>query len=65
MSEQDKIPTSPDSFKRPVKTVTPGMTMGGVQTGGYAATPSTEPKPQPEPSSPEQMIKRTVLKTEK
>jgi hypothetical protein len=67
MSETPKqkksdIPTSPDSFKFNPPNICPGApNMGGMQTGGYAVTPSTEPKPQLEPSPPDQMIKRTVL----
>jgi hypothetical protein len=64
MSEQDKIPTSPDSFKRPVKTVTPGMTMGGMQSGGVAQP--VEPKPQYTPQiPPEDLIRRATLKPQK
>jgi hypothetical protein len=65
VEQKDKIPTSPDSFKFNPPQVAPGATiMGGPQSGGYATTPSTEPKPEPEPSNPEDMIRRTTLKRE-
>jgi hypothetical protein len=65
VEQKDKIPTSPDSFKFNPPQVAPGApNMGGMQTGGYASTPSTEPKPEPKPSNPEDMIRRTTLKRE-
>ena len=62
---KNKIPSSPDSFRFSPAQVAPGAPhMGGMQTGGYASTPSTEPKPEPKPSNPEDMIRRTTLKRE-
>jgi hypothetical protein len=66
VEQKDKIPTSPDSFKFSPPQMAPGApNMGGMQTGGYTTTPSTEPKPEWTPSPPDLMIRRTVLKTEK
>jgi len=60
---KSKIPTSPDSFRFNPPQVAPGApAMGGMQTGGYASTPSTEPKPEWTPSPPDSMIKRVTLK---
>jgi hypothetical protein len=61
---KSKIPTSPDSYKFQPSNVCPGApSMGGPQTGGVASQP--EPKPiLPEPSTPDSMIRRTILKRE-
>lgn len=69
MTEQDKdkskIPTSPDSYKFQPPNVCPGAPhMGGMQTGGYTTTPSTEPKPEWTPSPPDSMIRRQTQKRE-
>jgi hypothetical protein len=65
MSETPKqkkldVPTSPDSFKFNPPNITPGTTLGPP----YFAILKM-PQLQPEPSPPDQMIQRTVLKTEK
>jgi hypothetical protein len=63
VEQKDKIPTSPDSFRFSPPQVTPGApVMGGPQSGGHTAIPKPT---QLEPSPPDSMIRRTILKTGK